>query len=114
MGYKAEIVSGITSFSAAAARLGISLCEWSEPLHIIPALHRTKEALDLPGNYVLMKSGTKMAEIKELLAASGRDVMMVENCGMPDEKVYRSVDEIPDDAGYFSLIIAKERKNPLG
>ncbi len=113
MGYKAEIVSGITSFSAAAARLGISLCEWSEPLHIIPALHRTKEALDLPGNYVLMKSGTKMAEIKELLAASGRDVMMVENCGMPDEKVYRSVDEIPDDAGYFSLIIAKEKNNPL-
>ena len=32
----------------------------------------------------------------------------VENCGMETEKIYRSVDEIPDDAGYFSLIIAKE------
>ncbi len=113
MGYQAEVVSGITSFCAAAARLGVSLCEWSEPLHIIPALHRTKEALDLPGNYVLMKSGTKMNEIKKLLADSGRDVMMVENCSMPDEKVYRGVDEIPDDAGYFSLIIAKQKQKSL-
>jgi precorrin-2/cobalt-factor-2 C20-methyltransferase len=27
---------------------------------------------------------------------------------MENEKLYRSLDEIPDDAGYFSLIIAKE------
>ena len=48
-----------------------------------------------------------MKEIKDLLRASGREVNMVENCGMPDEKVYMNIDEIPDDAGYFSLIIAK-------
>jgi len=29
---------------------------------------------------------------------------------MENEKLYRSLDEIPDDAGYFSLIIAKERE----
>lgn len=39
-----------------------------------------------------------------------RDVLMVENCGMPQEHIYRSVEEIPDDAGYYSLIIAKEKK----
>jgi precorrin-2/cobalt-factor-2 C20-methyltransferase len=55
-----------------------------------------------------MKSGSHMAEIKEMLRASGREVNVVENCGMPGEKVYRGVDEIPDEAGYFSLIIAKE------
>ena len=27
---------------------------------------------------------------------------------MPDEHIYNSVEEIPDDAGYYSLIIAKE------
>ena len=26
---------------------------------------------------------------------------------MPDEHIYNSVEEIPDDAGYYSLIIAK-------
>jgi precorrin-2/cobalt-factor-2 C20-methyltransferase len=29
---------------------------------------------------------------------------------METEKVYRSLEEIPDEAGYFSLIIAKENK----
>ena len=29
---------------------------------------------------------------------------------MENEKIYRSLGEIPDDAGYFSLIVAKEKK----
>lgn len=107
-GYETELVSGITSFCAAAARLNTPIGEWNEPIHIIPAMHSLDGDLDQPGNYVLMKSGRHMSEVKEMLGRSGRQVMMVENCGMPDEKVYRSVEEIPDDAGYFSLIIAKE------
>ena len=108
-GYTVELVSGITSFCAAAARLGVSLTEWDEPLHILPAVHKLETALDQPGNYVLMKSASKMAAVKELLRRSGRKVSMVENCCMAGEKRYFSVDEIPDDAGYFSLIIAKEK-----
>lgn len=107
-GYETELVSGITSFCAAAARLNIPLAEWNEPVHIMPAMHMLETDLDQPGNYVLMKSGSHMSEVKAVLARSGRQVMMVENCGMTGEKIYRSVEEIPDDAGYFSLIIAKE------
>ena len=109
-GYQAEIVSGITSFCAAAARLNISLSEWNEQLHIVPAVHRLDSDLSESGNYILMKSGKKMNQVKEILAKSDRDVLMVENCGMPEEHIYRSVEEIPDDAGYYSLIIAKEKK----
>ena len=112
-GYETELVPGITSFCAAAARVGIPLCEWNEPLHVMPALHKLGDDLSLPGNYVLMKSGSHMAEVKEILRKSGRDVNVVENCGMPNEKVYRGVDEIPDEAGYFSLIIAKEDARDL-
>ena len=107
-GYPVELVPGVPSFCAAAARLNLPLAEWDEPIHIIPAVHRTDSKLDLPGTYVLMKSASHMAEIKKLLAESGRDVSAVENCGMESEKIYRSADEIPDDAGYFSLIVAKE------
>ena len=107
-GYSIELVSGITSFCAAAARLGIPLVEWDEPLHVLPAVHRLEAELELPGNYVLMKSASRMAAVKDILRRSGRKVSMVENCCMEDEKFYHSVDEIPDDAGYFSLIIAKE------
>lgn len=109
-GYYTELVSGITSFCAAAARLNIPLSEWNEQLHIVPAVHRLDSTLNESGNYILMKSGKKMNQVKEILAQSGRDVLMVENCGMENEHIYRSVEEIPDDAGYYSLIIAKEAK----
>ena len=109
-GYQIELVSGITSFCAAAAALGVPLVEWDEQLHVLPAVHRLEAELEQPGNYVLMKSASKMGAVKDILRRSGRAVSMVENCCMPGEKRYHSVDEIPDDAGYFSLIIAKEKK----
>lgn len=109
-GYTVELVSGISSICAAAARMNLPLTEWDEQLHVVPAIHKVNEPLSCPGTYVLMKSASHMKEVKELLKASGREVSAVENCGMETEKIYRSVDEIPDDAGYFSLIIAKEAK----
>ena len=109
-GYQIELVSGITSFCAAAAALGVPLVEWDEQLHVLPAVHRLEAELEQPGNYVLMKSASKMSAVKDILRRSGRAVSMVENCCMPGEKRCHSVDEIPDDAGYFSLIIAKEKK----
>lgn len=111
-GYEVRLVSGITSFCAAAARLNTSLTEWNEQLHVMPASHKTDEPLNQHGTYVLMKSASHMKETKELLIASGRQVGCVENCGMKNEKVYHSAREIPDDAGYFSLIIAKEKTGP--
>ena len=107
-GYQVELVPGISSFCAAAARLGLPLVEWDEQLHVLPAVHKLEHALDAPGNYVLMKSASKMAQVKEMLRRSGRKVSMVTNCCMEGEQRYHGVDEIPDDAGYFSLIIAKE------
>lgn len=37
-GYHTELVSGITSFCAAAARLNISLSEWNRTASIVPAV----------------------------------------------------------------------------
>lgn len=108
MGYPLEIVSGIPSFCAVAARLNMGLVEKAEPLHVIPASYGIEESLELPGTKVLMKAGKKMAKVKEILKARGDMCRMIENCGMEDEKIYDSVDEIPDQAGYYSLIIVKE------
>lgn len=109
MGYDTEIVSGITSFCAVAARLNIGLVEKHEELHVIPASYQIEEALQLPGTKVLMKAGKKMAEVKATIKRLGASAVMIENCGMPDEKIYRSVEEIPEDAGYYSLIIIKDK-----
>lgn len=107
-GYDMEIISGIPSFCAAASRLRQSLAEWDEVLHVVPAMHSADEALEAEGNFILMKSGNHIEEVKEKLREKGLSAMAVENCGLPNEKVYGSLDEIPADAGYFLLIIAKK------
>ena len=107
-GYAVETVPGVPSFCAAAARLNLPLTEWDEPLHLVPAVHETRGSLREPGTYVLMKSSSSMAETKERLRNSKKEVFAVENCGMATEKIYRGVEEIPDDAGYLSLLIAKD------
>ena len=35
-------------------------------------------------------------------------VRMVENCGTPDQHVYRSIGEMPENTGYYSIVIVKE------
>lgn len=110
-GYAVETVPGVPSFCAAAARLNLPLTEWDEPMHLMPAAHETRETRQEPGTYVLMKSSSSMAETKERLRNSKKEVFAVENCGMETEKIYRGVEEIPDDAGYLSLLIAKD---PVG
>lgn len=107
-GFQTALISGITSFCAAAARMNLPLVEWNQQLHVLPAVHQLDSTLDQPGTYVLMKSGRKMNQVKDILRESGRQAVMVENCGMEEEHIYRSVEEIPDDAGYYSLIVAKE------
>ena len=109
-GFATEIVPGIPSFCAASARLDDSLVENKEELHVIPASYGIEKSLELPGTKVLMKSGRKMPEVKRILKAGNAKVKMIENCGMENEKVYYSVDDIPENAGYYSLLIVKEDK----
>lgn len=106
-GYQTELVSGIPSFCAAAARLNTSLAEGSEPLHILPVSGCRDLTFDQPGNYVLMKSGSCMSDVKEAVRKSGRTAAAVENCGMENEKIYADAAKIPDRTGYFSLVIVR-------
>jgi len=112
-GYPVVLVSGVPSFCAAAARLNLPLAEWEEPLHVIPSVYNTDEALNLPGTCVLMKSAGHMKAVKEMLTSSSREAAAVLNCGMEDEQVCRSIEEIPDDAGYFSLIISRQHEQTV-
>lgn len=112
-GYMAEIVSGITSFCAVAARLNMGLVERDEPLHVIPATYQAEDmdqVLKLPGTKVLMKTGKKMARVRESIQKSGQQAVMIENCGMPGEHIYQGAENIPEKSGYYSLIIVKGEK----
>lgn len=112
-GYEAEIISGITSFCAVAARLNMGLVEMAQPLHVIPATYNAdsmEEVLKLPGTKVLMKTGKKLKQVRDSILESAQEAVMIEDCGMPTEKIYNSAEEIPEQSGYYSLIIVKEKE----
>ncbi len=109
-GYAAEIVNGIPSFCAAAARLNISLTEKSEQLHIIPASYQVDEALKMEGTRVFMKAGSTMSLLKEKLVNERGEIYMVENCGTENEKLTYGAGQMNEHAGYYSLVILKEQQ----
>ena len=110
-GFQTEIINGIPSFCAVAAKLNQGLVEKSQMLHIIPSTYGIGEGIQMPGTKVLMKPGKKLNVIREGLAAfPAVQVSMVENCGMEGERVHCGIDEIPDKAGYYSLMVVKEKE----
>lgn len=111
MGYNTERVNGVTSFCMAAARLGISLGEGSEEIHVIPGSADIDKALSLPGTKVFMKGGKRLKELRDRLilyeAKTGHRVYGAANCGFPDEKLAYSASEITDDWGYLAVVIVR-------
>ena len=110
-GYPAELVPGVPSFCAAAARLGESLCERSQRLMIVPASYQgVEDCLETDANLVFMKAGRELGVLRERLAAAGLldRAALVANCGMEDEVVCPRLRELKEDTGYFSLVIVKK------
>lgn len=113
-GYETRIIPGVPSFCAAAARLDQSLVENQEELHIIPASYEIEEGLKMAGTKVLMKAGRKIPYVKQVIKEQNLNLTMVENCGMENETIYHSAEEIPDEASYYSLFIVKEKNSRRG
>ncbi len=100
--------AGVPSFCAAAACLDLSLTEGDETLHIVTSLEEAGRVLGLPGTVVLMKPSDDMGRFRDLAPECGKEVSGAEDCGRETEKIWRSAREIPDRAGYFSLVIASD------
>lgn len=112
-GWSAEIISGVPSFCAVAARLGIPLGEKEEEIHIIPGSYEVQNTLHDQGTRVYMKSGKKLQELLEILRMQKKqdgktlEVYGVSNCGMDNEKVYRGLSELEAAKGYLTTVIVK-------
>ena len=109
-GYPVAMIPGVTSFCAAACALGVSLTAADKPLHIIPAGYgSTEDALRLPGTKVLMKPASRFPEVHRTVLASSQTACAAVDCGMDSERLYRNIAKMPEDPGYFTTIIVKER-----
>ncbi len=110
-GYETELIPGITSFCAAAARLNMSLCERDEPLIVLPASYKeVREGLRLKGTKVLMKASRAIIEVRDIIKEENLmdKASMVECCGMKNERIYKNLDELKEKSSYFSIIIVKD------
>lgn len=110
-GFEVEMVPGVPSFCAVAAKLNISLAEGAQPLHVIPASYQgVEEGLEWNGPKVLMKTGRSMKKVKELLSEKGLldSAKMVQKCGMEGEEIYQSMADVDENSSYFSVIVVKD------
>ena len=103
-GFPVETVPGVPSFCAAAAAFGEPLCLDGEGLRILPGTGEPERE-----TRVYMKGS--IPERKKELQGQGETILAAQNVGMAGERLYRSLDEIPEDTGYFTLIIAKEKES---
>ncbi len=107
-GYKVEIIPGVASFLAAAARLCKPLVSGDESLIVTNSRDDNfEQLLHLRSNKVIMKSRISMKNIKTLVDYGGyHEVTAVSDCGTDGEKVWSDVEDT-QKCGYFTTFICK-------
>ena len=109
-GYPVELVPGVPSFCAAAARLNTSLCQGEERLLIVPACHDVEDTFDVHANKVYMKAGRSLESLKAGLAAHGQleRASAACNVGMDNEQIVPHLADLEGAPGYFSVVLVRE------
>ncbi|MFJ1702649.1 precorrin-2 C(20)-methyltransferase [Kitasatospora sp. NPDC088346] len=112
--YPTEVVPGVTSVSAAAARLGKPLVEAEEVLTIIPGTLPEEELtarLAATDSAVVMKLGRTFPTVRRALERSGRlaEAQYVERATMPGERTAPLAEVDPDSVPYFSVAVLPSR-----
>ncbi|MFF5568307.1 precorrin-2 C(20)-methyltransferase [Streptomyces sp. NPDC012623] len=120
--YPTEVVPGVTSVSAAAARLGAPLVEGEEVLTILPGTLPEEELtarLASTDSAVVMKLGRTFPTVRRAIDRAGRlaDARYVERATMSGERTGALADTDPDSVPYFSVAVLPSRvdaKPPAG
>ncbi|XXJ19109.1 precorrin-2 C(20)-methyltransferase [Desulfovibrio caledoniensis] len=109
-------VPGITSFHAAAARIGLVLCESKESLLITSGVAdpaRLEEQLNTADNAVILKAYKNFDEIRALLTKLrlADTTVLVSRLDMDDESILMDIKDAPKQPHYFSLALVKRNKS---
>jgi precorrin-2/cobalt-factor-2 C20-methyltransferase len=109
-------VPGITSFHAAAARIGLVLCESKESLLITSGVAdpvRLEEQLNTADNAVILKAYKNFDDIRALLTKLrlADTTVLVSRLGMDEESILMDIKDAPKQPHYFSLALVKRNKS---
>ena len=110
-----EVVPGITSYQAAAARTATILCEGEENLLLMAGINgqqRLEEDLVRADNAVILKAYRNIHKIKGALSCTGKakDVLFLSRVGLDGEVLADGLEQIPENPHYLSLILATAPK----
>jgi precorrin-2/cobalt-factor-2 C20-methyltransferase len=108
-----EIVPGISSINAAAARVNTPLGLGNERIAVLPAnyLADLRQTLHDFDTVVLMKINTVYGELITILDEMGlrKNAVVVSRAFMEDERVFKDLDKLDgEDLSYFSLMIVRK------
>ena len=114
--FPVEVIPGITSVSAGTARAAAPLTARNEVLTVVPGpldsdtLATRIEAAD---SVVIMKVGRHLSRIRDVLAAQGLTdrAVYIERATLESERIL-PLDQAPDPAPYFSLILVTKGSDP--
>ncbi len=116
-GVRLRTIPGITAMQATASAAGLTLVEGSEPLTLLP-LSRDLAVLDQAlaggGTVVAYKGGSRLAQLRERVAAAGalERAWCAEHLGTPDERITRLADT--HTAAYLSTVVVLPVRNGRG
>lgn len=108
-----EIVSGVSSITAAASRARLPLVSHQERLAILPAMYGIDDLRDVLSRFdtvILMKVNRKVLKAVAQLDEEGGlgRCVFIRRATTPQEKVVLGMKNLkPEDADYFSLMILK-------
>ncbi|MFE6774893.1 precorrin-2 C(20)-methyltransferase [Streptomyces sp. NPDC057702] len=116
--YPTEVVPGVTSVSAAAARTGSPLVEAEEVLTILPGTLPEEELaarLAATDSAAVLKLGRTFPTVRRALERSGRlaEARYVERATMGAERTEALADVDPDSVPYFSMALVPSRIGAL-
>lgn len=114
--YRVEVVPGVTSVTACAARAGVPLAARNERLTILPGPLPEDELRDrIAGaeSVAIMKIGRHMAKIRGVISDLGLvdQAVYVERVSLPQEIVV-PLARAPEKAPYFSMILLTKGADP--
>jgi len=114
--YCVEVVLGVTSINACAARAGMPLAARNERLTVLPGPLPEAELrarIDGAESVVIMKVGRHLAKIRAVIADLGltASAVYVERATLPQEVVLPLADA-PEKAPYFSMILLTKGADP--
>jgi len=114
--FKVEVVPGVTSVTACAARAGLPLAARNERLTVLPGPlpeDELRSRIEGAESVVIMKVGRHLAKIRAIIDALGHTeaAVYVERATLADEVVC-PLAQAPEKAPYFSMILLTKGTDP--